>query len=39
MNSMFVPGAWCPVSMTTFAFSPAATQWTYAVPQSGMSVR
>ena len=35
MNSMFVPGAWWPVSRQTTARSPSATQWTYAVPQSG----
>ena len=38
MNSMFVPGAWCPVSMTTCAFGPSAMQCAYAVPQSGTSI-
>ena len=38
MNSMFVPGAWWPVSTTTFAFGPRASQWAKAVPQSGTSV-
>ena len=38
MNSMFVPGAWWPVSRHTTARSPSATHWTYEVPQSGTSV-
>ena len=38
MNSMFVPGAWWPVSTTTLALGPAATHWMYAVPQSGTSI-
>ena len=38
MNSMLVPGAWCPVSTTTLAFGPSARQCANAVPQSGTSV-
>jgi hypothetical protein len=38
MNSMFVPGAWWPVSMQTVARSPSSMQCAYDVPQSGMSV-
>ncbi len=32
MNSMLVPGAWCPVSTTTCAFGPGLRQCAYAVP-------
>ena len=38
MNSMFVPGAWWPVSTTTCAFGPRAWQCSRLVPQSGTSV-
>ncbi len=38
MNSMLVPGAWWPVSMTTCAFGPSLRQCAYEVPQSGTSV-
>ena len=38
MNSMFVPGAWWPVSSTTWACSPRARQCSSDVPQSGMSI-
>ena len=38
MNSMLVPGAWCPVSTHTTAWSPSATQCSSEVPQSGTSV-
>ncbi len=38
MNSMFVPGAWWPVSRQTIALSPRAATWAYEVPQSGTSV-
>ena len=38
MNSMLVPGAWCPVSRHTIALSPSVATCTYEVPQSGTSV-
>ena len=38
MNSMFVPGAWWPVSSTTVACSPERQAVRDAVPQSGMSM-
>ena len=38
MNSMFVPGAWWPVSTTTSACGPSAMQCSSDVPQSGTSV-
>ena len=38
MNSMFVPGAWWPVSTRTFARSPRARQCASDVPQSGTSI-
>ncbi len=38
MNSMFVPGAWWPVSTQTSARSPSFRQCAYDVPQSGTSI-